>query len=100
MIIRKATCQRSIALIRITPSFRAEMKKQMTDWALALKMLCLLIIGGVMAKALKTHFLFSALKEGVNRINSGRFADNHIIFHLIISCNFLEFKLNDRLSMA
>jgi hypothetical protein len=35
MIIRKATCQRSIALIRITPSFRAEMKKQMTDWALA-----------------------------------------------------------------
>jgi hypothetical protein len=51
----------------------------MTDWTLALKMLRFLIIGGVRTKALKTHFLFSALKNGVNRIGSGHFADNHYL---------------------
>jgi hypothetical protein len=57
----------------------------MTDWALALKMLCFLIIGGVMAKALKTHFLFSALKGRVNR--TARVALRIII--LFLDSNFL-----------
>jgi hypothetical protein len=63
--------------IGITPSFRAEIRKQMTDWALALKMVRFLIFGAVRTKALKTHLLFSALRSGVNRTGLGRFADNH-----------------------
>jgi hypothetical protein len=59
----------------------------MTDWALALKMVRFLIIGGVRTKALKTHLLFSALKSGVKRTCLDRFANNHITNNQNAGCN-------------
>ncbi|GAT62813.1 hypothetical protein PJIAN_3123 [Paludibacter jiangxiensis] len=54
----------------------------MADRALALKTLHFLTIGEVMAKARIRIPRFSALKDGVNRICAGRFADNRKIIYL------------------
>jgi len=54
----------------------------MANRALALKTLHFLTIGEVMAKALIRIHLFSALKDGVNKICAGHFADNPKIIYL------------------